>query len=87
MKCIKVVATGNVQGVAYRAHAKLWALRYGIKGFAQNMPDGTVLLNAKGDPAKIDKWVAKISCYPSKKTQLDIEDIDPTIVLEGFKIL
>lgn len=38
----RVVVTGVVQGVYYRAHARDKALRLGVTGWVRNLPDGAV---------------------------------------------
>ncbi len=38
----RVVVTGRVQGVYYRAHARDKAARLGVTGWIRNLPDGSV---------------------------------------------
>ena len=45
--------TGVVQGVNYRAMARREAERLGLGGFARNEPDGSVTVEAEGDPAAL----------------------------------
>jgi len=49
--------TGDVQGVFYRFSAKQEADKLGIKGFAKNEPDDTVLVIAEGEEDALYKFV------------------------------
>ena len=54
--------TGLVQGVNYRATARREAERLGLSGFARNEPDGSVTVEAEGDPealAEFARWCAQ----------------------------
>lgn len=58
MKHINIKIYGLVQGIFYRAAAKDVADKLGISGFAQNMPDGSVYIEAEGEKENLDKFVA-----------------------------
>jgi acylphosphatase len=52
--------SGRVQGVFYRASARAEALKLGLTGHAENLPDGRVQVLAEGDPAALDaleRWL------------------------------
>ncbi len=49
-KGIEAKVKGKVQGVWFRKHTKEKADELGIKGFVRNEPDGSVYLEAEGDP-------------------------------------
>lgn len=49
---------GIVQGVNYRQAARREAQRLGISGFARNEPDGSVTVEAEGEPGDLDEFVA-----------------------------
>ncbi len=49
--------TGKVQGVFYRATTKEVADQLKIKGWVSNHPDGSVLIEAEGDPAQMQSFV------------------------------
>jgi acylphosphatase len=57
MKHIAIVITGNVQGVFFRASARNMADQLNIKGFAQNQPDGSVLIEVEGDDGPLEQFV------------------------------
>lgn len=50
---------GKVQGVYYRATARLIAVDLNLKGWVKNEADGTVLMHAEGaadDLVKFERW-------------------------------
>ncbi len=46
--------TGRVQGVGFRNFTQLRARDLGLTGWVRNEPDGSVRLEAEGDPAALD---------------------------------
>ncbi len=72
---IKLVITGRVQGVFFRAETKKTADRLGINGYVKNLSDGSVEAVIKGDPASVSQmieWCQKgpaISKVQSVKTE------------------
>jgi acylphosphatase len=56
----RFVVSGRVQGVFYREGAKSEALRLGIRGHAENLPDGSVEIVAEGEPNAVEllgRWL------------------------------
>ncbi|MGH8874634.1 MAG: acylphosphatase, partial [Acidimicrobiia bacterium] len=57
---IRVVVSGLVQGVGFRATSCLVARRLGLTGWARNLPDGRVEVLAQGpeeDLARFRAWL------------------------------
>lgn len=54
----RIVVTGIVQGVAYRASACAEAERLGLAGWVRNLPDGRVEALAEGPRARVESLVA-----------------------------
>jgi acylphosphatase len=50
---VRVIVTGRVQGVAYRAATAFEARRLGVVGWVRNLPDGSVELEVEGAEAQI----------------------------------
>lgn len=50
--------TGRVQGVSFRAYVADEARRLGLTGFVRNDRDGSVLIEAEGESAALDRLVA-----------------------------
>ena len=57
MKRIRVVASGRVQGVFYRATCARLARGLGLTGYVRNLPDGRVEAAFEGSDAAVDEMV------------------------------
>ena len=57
MKRVKVIISGKVQGVFYRAHTKKKADELGIKGWVRNLADGKVEAVFTGENDKVEEMV------------------------------
>jgi len=53
--CVKFTVGGRVQGVFFRASTRAEALRLGLTGYANNLPDGSVEVLACGEAAALDE--------------------------------
>lgn len=61
MSASRFVVSGRVQGVAFRAHARLQAQALGLRGHARNLADGRVEVLAAGPEESIEmlaRWLA-----------------------------
>lgn len=56
-KRARIVISGRVQGVFFRASAYDQALYYGIKGWVRNRPDGKVEILAEGEAKNLDAFI------------------------------
>ena len=57
--CLRVLVSGRVQGVGYRASTRQKAIALGILGWVRNLPDGRVEAMIQGEATPIDsmmKW-------------------------------
>ncbi len=50
----RIIVTGRVQGVGFRASCAREASRLGVAGFVRNQIDGTVEVVAEGDDAAVE---------------------------------
>jgi acylphosphatase len=57
----RIIYSGRVQGVFFRATAREIAQRHGVSGYARNQHDGTVELEAEGPPAKVEAFLAEVA--------------------------
>ena len=57
---VKLLARGNVQGVGFRAFAKMIGASCGVSGYAKNLPDGTVELVAEGQPNQVERFRKRV---------------------------
>jgi len=55
---LKAVVKGEVQGVGFRWAVQRQAGRLGLTGYAENLPDGSVRVEAEGDPERLDQLEA-----------------------------
>lgn len=61
MSAARFIVRGRVQGVAFRAHARMEALALGLRGHARNRADGSVDVRVAGDAGAIEafaRWLA-----------------------------
>lgn len=63
MKAI-IIVQGIVQGVGYRFYVVEQARIYNIKGYTQNLPDGTVKVVAEGDQGMIEDFIKQLKIGP-----------------------
>lgn len=57
MKRVRVIASGRVQGVFYRATCARLARRLGLGGSVRNLPDGRVEAAFEGPESLVDEMV------------------------------
>ena len=62
---LHLIVSGRVQGVCYRWFCRESADSCGITGWARNMADGTVELEAQGGQGALDQFVAALEGGPS----------------------
>lgn len=70
---VTILVSGKVQGVFYRASTVEKALELGLNGFAQNLPDGRVLIEAEGETESLQKLVEWCKKGPSRAVVTDID--------------
>lgn len=58
MARVRAVVQGQVQGVSYRMSAVREAARHGLVGWVQNRRDGSVLVEAQGDPDALERFLS-----------------------------
>jgi acylphosphatase len=68
-----------VQGVFFRASTAEFAQSLALRGRAENLPDGSVLVTAAGGAEALDRLVAWLRHGPpmARVESLEIEAIDP----------
>jgi acylphosphatase len=54
----RVVVSGRVQGVFFRASTRDAAIRWGVRGFVRNLPDGRVEAILQGSREAVEKVVS-----------------------------
>ena len=71
--CREIRVKGRVQGVNFRYQTKLTAHKLNIKGTVQNCDDGTVLIIARGEEAKMGSFIEWCCSGPSGAMVAGIE--------------
>ncbi len=56
----RLVFSGRVQGVGFRATCRALARDLPLAGWVRNEPDGRVTLEAQGEPDQVDTLAARI---------------------------
>ena len=56
----RVIYSGRVQGVGFRATCCWLARGFELVGYVRNLPDGRVELLIEGEPAEIDRFLESI---------------------------
>jgi acylphosphatase len=84
----RICVRGRVQGVWFRTSTAERATALGLRGRAENRPDGSVLVHAAGSPAALDALVAWLHVGPpmARVGSVEVEVIEPAEVAwpEGF---
>jgi acylphosphatase len=84
----KLIISGHVQGVSYRAYAKARANELGIAGYARNLADGRVEIIAEGNDRQLDElesWCRNGS-PAAVVSSVDAEEQELTDEFTGFGI-
>jgi len=55
-----VFFSGRVQGVGFRYQTLQVAKGYEVSGYAQNLPDGRVQVEAEGQPAEVHAFISAV---------------------------
>ena len=86
-KHANILISGAVQGVFFRAHAKRVAGELGLAGYVQNLPDGSVYLEAEGEPKALEKLVKWCKEGPdsAEVSRVEIKE-DKAVNFADFKI-
>jgi acylphosphatase len=79
---------GKVQGVGFRFFATRVARRLGLKGFIENLRDGTVEAQVEGEAKAIDDWIKEIKEGPryAEVTSIDQQRREFTGKLPDFDV-
>ena len=68
MKRIHIVVTGRVQSVGFRYFCHEAAVRLGIGGYARNLGDGSVEIEAEGEEAAVEEFAKTVARGPRAAT-------------------
>ncbi len=83
----RVIFTGRVQGVFFRATSVQLARGLEVTGFVRNLPDGTVELEAQGAADEIEKLLEAIGAhYRANITDQARQEIPPIVGEPDFSV-
>lgn len=76
MKHLDIRIYGRVQGVNFRWRAMRFARKLKIYGYVKNMPDGSVIVEAEGEPQPLDELAAWCKKGPwfTKVTRIEVAE-------------
>ena len=88
MKRARIAVHGIVQGVFFRVNTAKAARELGLKGYAKNMPDGSVEIVAEGPKDKIDELIefCKKSPGASEVSKIDVKFGKAKNEFGGFEV-
>lgn len=88
MKTVHIIVEGRVQGVFFRDYTQRQARNLKLKGWARNLPDGSVEIIISGSEPHVDAmidWLHEGSPLAAVSA-VNVEEILPTEKLTGFEI-
>jgi acylphosphatase len=88
MRRIRIQVYGKVQGVFYRQSTQAKARELGLQGWVENLPDGSVQLEAEGPEKKLEALTSWCKQGPAAAIveRIELEEINPTGAKEGFYV-
>ncbi len=79
--------SGRVQGVGFRASSQWIAREFPVSGWVRNEPDGSVWMEAQGDPGEVERFVSAVRDRLARGiTGFDSRPLDPVDDETGFEI-
>lgn len=86
--CAEIYVSGRVQGVYFRGFTQKVATRLGLAGYAQNLPDGRVMVIAQGKRSLISELLDNLGIGPelSSVESIDVSWIDTSDEFTDFVI-
>lgn len=73
MQARRILVSGRVQGVAFRASTQAQARALGLVGWVRNLADGGVEIVAQGDASALDALVAWCHSGPRAARVTDVQ--------------
>ena len=86
-RTVRIVVTGRVQHVGFRACVKKTAQNLAVTGVVMNLSDGTVSIRATAESVILEKFVSLLYSCPRALIR-DIRIVDEEeFVFDGFSIV
>ena len=89
MRAVRVVVTGHVQGVGFRAFVLREARERGLTGWVRNRPDGDVEVEAVGDEVALQRFVDQMRTGPvgARVAHVAVQWMDAAPAGSGFHVV
>ncbi len=84
MKALRLIISGRVQSVWFRASTREEAQRLGIIGWVRNMPDGSVEIHIQGTEEAVEQMLEWCRQGPPG-ARVDFVDITDALVEKEFR--
>jgi acylphosphatase len=85
MEARRYLVAGRVQGVGFRWFVASTGRRLDIKGFARNLPDGSVEVVAAGSPSALDRLERELHVGPPSSRVTEVRRGEATVEEAGDK--
>jgi acylphosphatase len=72
MKRVHLIVTGRVQQVGFRYYCMQEAAILGLSGYARNLRDGSVEVEAQGNDEAIEKFIAAVRRGPRASEVINV---------------
>lgn len=84
----RLLVSGRVQRVGFRAFAAVAARREGVRGFVRNLTDGRVEAVGEGHPEALDRFQLALRRGPSfsRVIGITVEEVAPLGETGGFTV-
>lgn len=84
----RIVVTGKVQGVGFRAYTQYQAVKLGVKGWVRNLGYDRVEIEAEASPEVLDAFLELVRQGPraSRVDNIEIEDLPEGNAAISFEI-
>ena len=79
-----LIISGRVQGVGFRHFTYRNASKLNLKGWVQNLQDGTVEIVLAGSPENVNKMVDKLEEGPPSARVQNIEEVNGSVNTENL---
>ncbi|MBI3789022.1 MAG: acylphosphatase [Ignavibacteriales bacterium] len=85
---VHIIVKGLVQGVGFRYFVERQALQLGIKGYARNLYNGDVEIEAEGDRSLVEEFIKEVKIGPRSAyvKDLHIEWTEFQNKFKGFEV-
>lgn len=89
MRKVKILVTGRVQGVYFRAFTQKKAKQLSVMGSVRNLPDGRVEIIAETDAMTLEKFISWCRKGPvtARVDHVEIIELEPDNEFMSFAII